>query len=131
MTRAGAVTAVGAAAMTLVLAALRLGAVGPLPSATPYELFPLLIAAAFLCVVGLARARHPSIAWLATVGAAFTVTIDLAACARNVRPDVGDDAWRLLGIAVSVSAVIAVGAAAGYAASRPRLRRRVSRGPGL
>ena len=122
MTRAGVAAAVGAAAMTVVLAALRLGVVGPLSPATPYELFPVLIAAAFLCVVGLARARNPSIAWLATVGAAFTVTIDLAAYAADVRPDVGDDVWRLLGIAVSVSAVIAVGAAAGYAASRPRLR---------
>ena len=122
MTRAGVAAAVGAAAMTVVLAALRLGVVGPLSPATPYELFPVLIAAAFLCVVGLARARNPSIAWLATVGAAFTVTIDLAAYAADVRPAVGDDVWRLLGIAVSVSAVIAVGAAAGYAASRPRLR---------
>lgn len=124
MTRAGVAAAVGAVAMTVVLAALRFGVVGPLSPATPYELFPLLIAAAFLCVVGLARARHPSIAWLATVGTAFTVTIDLAAYARVVGLDIGDDAWRLLGIAVSVSAVIAVGAAAGYAASRPRLRRR-------
>jgi signal transduction histidine kinase len=124
VTRANAAAAVGAAAMTVVLAALRFGVVGPRPPATPYELIPLLIAAAFLCVVGLARRRHPSTAWLATIGAAFTVTIDLAAYARLVGLDIGDDPWRLLGIAISVSAVIAVGAAAGYAASRPRLRRR-------
>jgi signal transduction histidine kinase len=114
----------GAAAMTVVLASLRLGVVGPRPPASPYVLIPLLIATAFLCVVGLARGTHPSIAWLATVGAAFTVTVDLAAYAGAVRPEVSDDAWRLLGIAVGASAVIAVGAAAGYATSRPRLRRR-------
>ena len=124
MTPVARATAIGAAAMTVVLAALRLGVLGPQPPASPYVLISLLIAMAFLCVVGLARGTHPSIAWLATVGAAFSVTVDLAAYAGAVRPEVSDDAWRLLGIAVSTSAVIAVGAAAGYATSRPRLRRR-------
>jgi len=117
-------TALGAAAMTVVLGILRLGVLGPRPSTSAYDAIPLLIATACLCVVGLARATHPSVAWVATVGAAFTTTIDLAAFARAVRPEVGDDAWRLLGITVSVAAVIAVGAAAGYAVTRPRLRRR-------
>ena len=125
MTPVARATAFGTAAMTVVLASLRLGIVGAQPAASPYELIPVLIATAFLCVVGLARRTHPSIAWLATVGAAFTATIDLAAYARAVRPEVGEDVWRLLGIAVSVSAVLAVGAAAGYAASRPRLRGRL------
>jgi signal transduction histidine kinase len=110
--------------MTLVLGCLRLGVVGRQAPSSPEELIPVLIATAFLCVVGLARAAHPSITWLAILGAAFTVTIDLAAYARAVRAEVDDDAWRLLGIAVGSSAVIAVGAASGYAASRPRLRRR-------
>jgi signal transduction histidine kinase len=110
--------------MTVVLGMLRLGLVGSGLTISPYDLIPLLVATAFLCVVGLARSTHPSVAWLATVGAAFTVTIDLAAYARAIRPEVDGDAWRLLGIAVSASAVTAVGAAAGYAASRPRLSRR-------
>ena len=124
MTRLARATALGTAMMTVVLALLRLGVVGPLPPSSPYDVIPLLIATAFLCVVGLGRRSHPSIAWLAVIGAAFTVTIDLALYARTVRPGVSADAWRLLGIAVGVSAVIAVGAAAGYAACRPRLQRR-------
>jgi signal transduction histidine kinase len=124
VTPAARAVAFGSAAMTVVLGLLRIGAIGSRPSTSPYEFIPVLIAGAFLCVIGLARAKHPSIAWLATIGAAFTVTIDLAAYARTVRPEVNADAWRLLGIAVSLSAVVAVGAAAGYAASRPRLRRR-------
>ena len=124
MTRLARATALGTAMMTVVLALLRLGVVGPLPPSSPYDVIPLLIATAFLCVVGLGRRSHPSIAWLAVTGAAFAVTIDLALYARTVRPGVSADAWRLLGIAVGVSAVIAVGAAAGYAACRPRLQRR-------
>jgi signal transduction histidine kinase len=124
VTPAARAVAFGAAAMTVVLGLFRIGAMGSRPSTSSYEFIPVLIAGAFLCAIGLARAKHPSIAWLATVGAAFTVTIDLATYARTVRPEVGEDAWRLLGIAVSLSAVVAVGAAAGYAASRPRLRRR-------
>ena len=126
MTGVARATAVGAVAMTGVLACLRLGLVGGQAPTSANGLIPLLIAVAFLCVVGLARGRHPSIAWLATIGAAFTVTIDLAGYALAVGLKVGVDetAWRLLGIAVSVAALIAVGAAAGYAASRPRLRRR-------
>ena len=124
MTRAERAVALGATAMTVVLGVLRLGVLGSGLTTVPYDLIPLLVATAFLCVVGLAHSTHASVAWLATIGAAFTVTIDLAAYARAIRPDVDGEAWRWLGIAVSASAVTAVGAAAGYAASRPRLSRR-------
>ena len=58
------------------------------------------------------------------IGATFVVTIDLASYARAARVVAGEDGWRLLAIAVSLSALLAIGAAAAYATSRPRLRRR-------
>jgi signal transduction histidine kinase len=81
----------------------------------------VLIAAALLCVVALARPDHPTIAWLATIGAAAVVTVDLATYARSVRDVVSADAWRWLAIGVSLSALLGAGSAAGYAATRRRL----------
>jgi signal transduction histidine kinase len=124
MTRAWTVAALGAIAMTVVLAVLRFGVAGPVSIAPTDDLIPLLFAIGCLCVIGLARTTHPTIAWLAAIGAAFVVTLDLASYAREVRPLVNEDAWRLLGIAVSVSALLAIGTAAAYAATRSRLRRR-------
>ena len=93
MTRLARATALGAVAMTIVLACLRLGLVGGKPPTSPYDVIPVLIATGFLCVVGLARAAHRSIAWLAIVAAAFTVTIDLAAYARTVRAPTPGGCW--------------------------------------
>jgi signal transduction histidine kinase len=124
VTRALTVAAIGAVAMTVVLAVLRFGIVGPVPMAPSDDLVPLLIATGCLCAIGLARTAHRTVAWLGTIGAAFVVTLDLASYARLVRPDVSADVWRWLGIAVSIAALLAIGSAAGYAATRPRLRRR-------
>ena len=124
MNLASTVAALGAVAMTAVLAVLRLGILGPTPIAPSDDLVPLLIATGCLCGIGLARAAHRTVAWLATIGAAFVVTLDLATYAREVRPEVSEDVWRWLGIAVSIAALLAVGSAAAYAATRPRLRRR-------
>ena len=124
MSRASTVAAIGVVAMTVVLAVLRLGIFGPVAVPPSDGLVPLLIATGCLCVIGLTRSAHRTAAWLATVAAAFVVTLDLASYARLVRPEVSEDAWRWLGIAVSLSALLAVGSAAAYAATRPRLRRR-------
>ncbi|HET9666795.1 MAG TPA: hypothetical protein VFP09_08570, partial [Desertimonas sp.] len=70
MTLASTVAALGAVAMTVVLAALRLGILGPTPIAPSDELVPLLIATGCLCGIGLARTAHRTVAWLATIGAA-------------------------------------------------------------
>ena len=103
------------------LALLRLGIVGQEPIAAPDDLLPLLVATALLCVAGLTLHTHGTINWLAIIGAAAVTTADLARYAREVRPVVDDDAWRWLGIAVSLSALLALGAAAAYASSRRRL----------
>lgn len=124
MTGAPSVAALGALAMTVVLAVLRLGLVGPVAASPNDALIPLLAAAGCLCVVGLTHTSHPTIGWLATIGAASVVTLDLAAYAREVRPSVSEEAWRWLGIAVSLGALLAAGSAAAYAATRVRLRHR-------
>jgi signal transduction histidine kinase len=113
-------TAFGAVAMTVLAAALRLGIVGPgqqVDSAD--DLLPVLVSAAFLCVVGLAWRRHRSVAWLATIGAAFVVTIEIATYARDALP-VDVVAWQWLGVAISLAALLAVATAAAYGFGRPR-----------
>jgi signal transduction histidine kinase len=124
VTQAWTVAAVGAVAMTMVLAVVRLGILGPVAVGLSDDLVPLLIATGCLCGIGLARGAHPTVAWLAAIGAAFVVTLDLASYAHLVRLEVSEDVWRWIGIAVSIAALLAVGSAAAYAATRPRLRRR-------
>ena len=109
-------------AITVLLAALRLGIVGPGSRlGAPDDVLPILIAIGLLCVIGLFRREHKTVAWLATIGAAFVVTVDLAIYAREVVPVVDDVMWRWLSIAVSLSAALAVASAAAYGFSRPRL----------
>ena len=103
---------------------MRLGLAGPIRPDSTDDLLPILLGAALLCVVGLARRAHPTTAWLATIGAAAIVTADLASYAREARPVVDDQGWRLLGVVVSVAALLAIGAATAYLVTRPRLRRR-------
>jgi signal transduction histidine kinase len=62
------------------------------------------------------------LAWLATIGAAAVVAVDLAIYARQVRSLVDAVAWQWLAIAVSLASILAVATAAAYAASRPALR---------
>ena len=109
--------------MTAVLAALRLGIVGPGSElVAPDDVLPVLIAIGLLCVIGLTRREHGSVAWLATIGAAFVVTIDLATYAREVLPVFDATTWVWLSIAVSLVAALAVASAAAYGFSRPRLK---------
>jgi signal transduction histidine kinase len=93
-----------------------------MPADSLDDFLPTLMSAGLLCVVGLTFLKHRSTAWLATIGAAFVVTIDIATYARQVRPFVDDVGWQWLGIAVSLSAVLCVAAAAAYAFGRPRFR---------
>ena len=104
---------------TTVLAILRFG--GPVQTTSPEDLLSLLLAIALLCVVGLTRRTHVSVAWLATIGATSLATADLARYARLARPFLDDNEWRWMGIAISLGSLLAVGSALAYAASRPRL----------
>jgi hypothetical protein len=54
------------------------------PQERPEDFLPLLIAAGLLCLIGLARNDYPTAAWLATIGVASIVTIDLAAFAGEL-----------------------------------------------
>jgi signal transduction histidine kinase len=118
--RAGA--AGGTLALTILLALLRLGVLGPLPAGAPDVLLRLLVAVGLLLVVALTHGSHPTAAWLATIGAATVVALDLAIYARVVRPLVDATAWQWLAIAVSLAAILAVATAVAYAASRPVFR---------
>ena len=82
--RAGAAGA--ALAVTILLALLRLGMIGPLPAGSPDDLLRLLVAVALLLVAALTHGTHPTTAWLATIGSATVVALDLAIYARVVRP---------------------------------------------
>lgn len=104
------------------MAAFRFGIIGPEAAVGPaQDVLPLLIAIGFLCVVGLTRREHRTIAWLATIGATFVLTIDIATYARAMVDVADDQEWQWLGIAVSLAALLAVGSAAAYGFSRPRL----------
>jgi signal transduction histidine kinase len=118
--RAGLILAV--ATMAVLLAGLRLGVVGPMPPGSPNDLLRLLLALALLCAAALTHRTHPSASWLATIGAAVSVALDLAIYARVARPFLDAAAWQWLAIAVSFAALLAVAAAAAYGGSRRRLK---------
>ena len=82
--RAGAAGA--ALAVTILLALLRLGMIGPLPAGSPDDLLRLLVAVALLLVAALTHGTHPTTAWLATIGSATVVALDLAIYARDGQP---------------------------------------------
>ena len=105
------------------LAALRAGLTGNPAMATTGDYVPLHAAAALRCVIGWARRGHPTVAWLATIGTALIVTIDLATYARSVRSDTDDNAWQWLVFAVCLVALLGSGSAAIYAVGRRRLPR--------
>jgi signal transduction histidine kinase len=102
---------------------LRLGVVGPLGRTSIDDLLPVLISAGLLCVLGLTQRNHSTSFWLAAIAAAAIVTIDLATYARTARPLVTGDGWRSMAIVVCLAALLGVGAAAVYAATRDRLPR--------
>ena len=115
--------ALGVVVATLVLAAVQVRNTVEATVASPDDLLPVLIATGLLCVIALARRRSSTVTWLATIAAAAVVTRDLAAYAAEVRGphgavDGGADLWLWVSIAVSLCALLAVGAAACYAATR-------------
>jgi signal transduction histidine kinase len=118
--RAGLIVAV--AAMTLLLASLRLGIAGPLPAGSPNDLLRLLVASAFLCVASLTHRSHPTASWLATIAAAVGVALDLAIYARAAGPYLADREWQWLAIGVSFASLLSVTTAAAYGGSRRRLK---------
>jgi len=87
--------ALGGLAMTLLTFAIVGRATGG-PPTTPEDLLPILLAAACLCVAGLAHRRAPSIAWLAVIGALTIATLDVAAWGRVNRATLDPVAWRWL-----------------------------------
>jgi signal transduction histidine kinase len=105
------------------LAALRTGLTGYPAAATADDVLPLLTAMALLCVVGLATRNHRTLAWLATIGVAVIVTIDLAAYARAVRSETDATVWQWLVLAICLIALLGAGSAAMYAIGRRRLPR--------
>jgi signal transduction histidine kinase len=121
--RAFDVLALAAFALVVTLGLLRIVVVGG-SSGTPNAMMPFLIAAGFLCVVGLTAARHGSTAWLALIAALATTTIDLATFGREHRTVIGPDAWGWISILIVLAALASTGAAAAYASGpRRRLRR--------
>ena len=123
MNRSHALVVSGLAALAAVVIAglLRLWPGPDVVPLTPETLVPLLIAGAALCVVGLARRDHPSIAWLASIAALSLATVEIASIARALRPSLEPDAWRWLSITLCLTAILASMAAVAYAAD-PRRR---------
>jgi signal transduction histidine kinase len=118
------IAALAAVGSVLVAGLLRLGTLDRAVAPAPEALVPLLLAVAALCVVGLARDRHPSVTWLSTIAALSLATVEIAAIARTLRSSLDADAWRWLSIVICLVAVLASGAAVAYAADR---RRRIAR----
>lgn len=108
------IVAIGAVAAVLALGVLR--TVFADTTVSPYAMIPFLIAAGALCVAGLTVRRQPTIAWLAVIVCAATVTIDLATLGREQRSLVGDETWQWLAIAIALSAILSTSASAAYAA---------------
>ena len=108
-----------AAVAVAVLLRLQLGAGAA--ALTPDAVVPLLLAAAALCVVGLAMQHHPSVAWLASIAALALATIEIAGVARALRPSLDPDAWQWLSITLCLTAILTSMAAIAYAAD-PRRR---------
>jgi signal transduction histidine kinase len=109
-----AVVAVGVAAL------LRLRPGADPVELTPDSLVPLLIAVAALCVVGLARERRPSAAWLASIAALSLATVEIAGVTRELRSSLEPDAWRWLSLTLCLTAILTSMAAVAYAADPGR-----------
>ena len=123
MKRSPALVVAGLAAVAAVVVAglLRLQPGAGAVAVTPATLVPLLIAAAALCVVGLATPRHPSAAWLASIAALSLATIEIAGVTRTLRPALEPGAWRWLSITLCLAAILTSMAAVAYATD-PRRR---------
>jgi signal transduction histidine kinase len=110
------------AALTIAVVALgcRIVFADPTHDRQPLEFVLYLLAAAALCVVGLARHRHVSVVWLGCIAAATFGFLDLVAAVRTdaVVLDASSVPW-LMG-AIAVSAIGCVVIAAAYATGRTR-----------
>lgn len=111
---AGIAAVAGLAVLALVVRA-GAGALGPA------EVLPVLVAAAGICAALLARHGAPSLAWLATIGAALaagSVPIDAA---RGLDPGMlGVGPWELAAGRSSVAAIVVLAIVAAYATRSPR-----------
>ena len=98
----------------------RIAFADPAHDREPFEFVLYLMAAAALCIVGLARHRHLSVVWLGCIAAVTFGFLDLVAAVRTsaVVLDASSVAW-LMG-AIALSAVGSVVIAAGYATGRTR-----------
>ena len=91
------------------------------PTLAPADVLPILAAGAGICTGLLLRDAAPSLAWLATIGAAVaagSVSIDAA---RGLNPRVvGIGPWEVSAARSSVAAIVTLSLAAGYAVGRTR-----------
>lgn len=112
-------SAVLAAAALAILAVVVLAGSG---APGPADVLPVLVAAAGICAALLTRPTAPSLAWLATIGAALaagSVSIDAA---RGLDPGViGVGPWEIAAGRSSIAAIVILAIAAAYA-TRPRRR---------
>jgi signal transduction histidine kinase len=110
------------AALTTALVALgcRVVFADPAHDRQPFEFVLYLLAAAALCIIGLARHRHVSVVWLGCIAAITFGFLDLVAAVRTsaVVLDASSIAW-LMG-AIALSAIGSVIIAAAYATGRTR-----------
>jgi signal transduction histidine kinase len=110
------------AALTIAVAALgcRIVFADPAHDREPLEFVLYLMAAAALCVVGLARHRHPSVVWLGCIAAATFGFLDLVAAVRTnaVVVDASSVPWLMAAIALSGIGCVVIAAA--YATGRTR-----------
>jgi signal transduction histidine kinase len=113
------VLSLAAVGLVVTLAVCRI-VLGGATSASPEAMLPVLVASGGMCVVGLAWARHPTVAWLALIVALAATTIDLATFGREQRADIEPDTWRWIAIAIVLAALFTTASAAAYAAQPGR-----------
>jgi len=110
----------GAAAIAVVALGCRFVFADPAHEREPFEFVLYLLAAAALCIVGLARHRHLSAVWLGCIAAATFGFLDLVAAVRTeaVVLEASSVVW-LIG-AIALAAIGSVVIAAAYATGRTR-----------
>jgi signal transduction histidine kinase len=106
--------------LTLLTGLLRAASVGSSSGPSADSLVPVLGATALLCLVGLTFRRTPGTAWLALVAASAVILVDVTGFVRGITAtDPGAAPVVLTGL-VGLAAVVAGGAAVGYASAPGR-----------
>ena len=82
----------------------------------PNRLVPALIAAAALCVAGLAFRRGPALAWFATVLASGIGAVEIVALVRTWEPMPSGGPWLALTLVAALASLAAASVAGRYAA---------------